>query len=114
MRTTTLLMAALLAAGTWAATPASAQQNTDRQQQGPDKAGTPTLGSPAVPTAAQGGVQGHCPAGQVVSANGQCAPGQSDATGTTMGGASGGADMPASPHQQQLLKGQQGNETQPK
>jgi hypothetical protein len=46
--------------------------------------------------------------------NGECLPGQPDATGTTTtGGAAGGADMPASPHQQELLQGQQGNEAQP-
>ena len=60
MRVTTLLTAALLAASAWAAAPAGAQQQqqSDRQQEGPDKAGAPSLGSPAVPTAAQGGVQG--------------------------------------------------------
>ena len=109
MRVTTLLTAALLAASAWAAPPAGAQQQqqqSDRQQEGPDKAGAPTLGSPAVPTAAQGGVQGDCPAGQVVSASGACAPGQPEAAGGT-----GSGQMPASPHQQELLQGQQGNET---
>jgi hypothetical protein len=72
------------------------------------------MGSPAAGTAAQGGEQGDCPAGQVRSAGGGCAPGQPDPSGTTTtGGAAGGADMPASPHQQELLKGQQGSEAQP-
>src|SRR5687768_5183210 len=111
MRATIPLTAALLlAVSTWAAPPVSAQEEgTDRQQQGPDKAGAPTLGSPAVPTATQGGVQGDCPDGQVVSANGQCAPGQPAAAGGTASG-----QMPASPHQQELLKGQQGSESTPK
>ena len=72
------------------------------------------MGSPAAGTAAQGGEQGDCPAGQVRNPNGECLPGQPDVSGTTAaGGAAGGADMPASPHQQELLKGQQGNEAQP-
>jgi hypothetical protein len=102
------LAAALLAAGAWAASPATAQQAPPAQK------GTPSMGSPAAGTAAQGGEQGDCPTGQVRSAGGGCAPGQPDAVGTTAaGGAAGGADMPASPHQQELLKGQQGNEAQP-
>jgi hypothetical protein len=111
MRATILPAAALLlAVGAGAAPPVSAQQaGTDRQQQGPDEAGAPTLGSPAVPTATQGGVQGNCPAGQVASANSQCAPGQPEAAGGT-----GSGQMPASPHQQELLKGQQGSESAPK
>jgi hypothetical protein len=108
MRTPFLLAAALLAAGTWAASPAAAQQAPPAQQ------GAPSMGSPAAGTAAQGGEQGDCPAGQVRSAGGGCAPGQPDVSGTTAaGGATGGADMPASPHQQELLKGQQGQEAQP-
>jgi hypothetical protein len=72
------------------------------------------MGSPAAGAAAQGGEQGDCPAGQVRSAGGGCAPGQPAAAGTTSaGGAAGGADMPASPHQQELLKGQQGHEKPP-
>ncbi len=109
MRTPFLLAAALLAAGAWAASPAAAQQQAPLQQQG-----TPGLGSPGAGTAAQGGEQGDCPAGQVRNPNGECLPGQPDVSGTTAaGGAAGGADMPASPHQQELLKGQQGNEAQP-
>ena len=105
---TPLLTAALLAVGVWVASPAAAQQAPLQEQ------GAPSMGSPAAGTAAQGGEQGDCPAGQVRNPNGECLPGQPDATGTTTtGGAAGGADMPASPHQQELLKGQQGNEAQP-
>jgi hypothetical protein len=105
---TSLLAAALLAVGAWAVSPAAAQQAPLQQQ------GAPSMGSPAAGTAAQGGEQGDCPAGQVRSAGGGCAPGQPDAAGTsTTGSAAGAADMPASPHQQELLKGQQGNEAQP-
>ena len=102
---TLLLPAALLAAGIWAASPAAAQQGDTPQQ-------APTMGSPAAGTAAQGGEQGNCPAGQVRNPNGDCVPGQSNVTGTVTG-SGGGADMPASPHQQELLKGQQGSEPQP-
>jgi hypothetical protein len=102
------LTAALLAVGVWVASPAAAQQAPLQEQ------GAPSMGSPAAGTAAQGGEQGDCPAGQVRNPNGACLPGQPDATGTTAaGGAAGGADMPASPHQQELLKGQQGSEAQP-
>ena len=105
---TSLLAAALLAVGAWAASPATAQQAPLQQQ------GAPGLGSPAAGTAAQGGEQGDCPAGQVRNPNGACLPGQPDVSGTTTtAAAAGGADMPASPHQQELLKGQQGNEAQP-
>ncbi len=107
--TITALAAALVAGGLLAASPAGAQQESSAQQQGPDKAGTESLGSPAVPAAAQGGVQGNCPAGQVASVNGQCAPGQPGAEGGTHS-----TQMPASPHQQGLLKGQQGAEEAPK
>jgi hypothetical protein len=65
---------------------------------------TGTTASPGAAAAANGGVTGDCPAGQVKSANGQCAPGQPNATGTTSGGAAGATDMPASPHQQEVLK----------
>jgi hypothetical protein len=107
MRTTTLLTAAFLAAATLAASPAHAQQQpADPQQEGPDKAGAPTLGSPAGAAATQGGVQGDCPAGQVQSASGGCAPGQPGATGGTTS-----TEMPASPHQQETIKGQQGGES---
>jgi hypothetical protein len=109
MGTPLLLAAALLAAGVWVVSPAAAQQQAPPAQQA-----APSMGSPAAGTAAQGGEQGDCPAGQVRSAGGGCAPGQPDAAGTTAAGsATGGADMPASPHQQELLKGQQGNEVQP-
>jgi hypothetical protein len=105
---TPFLATVLLAVGAWAAAPAAAQQAPPAQQ------GAPSMGSPAAGTAAQGGEQGDCPAGQVRNPNGACLPGQPDAAGTTAaGGAAGGADMPASPHQQELLKGQQGNEAQP-
>jgi len=111
MRPIIVLTAAFLTAATWAASPADAQQQgTDRQQEGPDKAGAPTLGSPAGAAATQGGVQGDCPAGQVMSANGGCAPGQPGAAGA----GTSSAEMPASPHQQELLKGQQGSESTPK
>ena len=103
MRTTPLLMAALLAADAWVGSPVGAQQ----------QGAAPQVSLPAVGAAAAGGVQGDCPAGQVRSASGQCAPGQPDPTGTTTG-AAGTTDMPASPHQQELLKGQQGSESTPK
>jgi hypothetical protein len=128
-----VLMAALLAAGAWAASPADAQQgSTDQGKSGAeggadmpasshqqqllkpmkDKAaagaqqGSPdqgVSGAAGAGVAAEGGVQGECPAGQVTSVGGGCAPGESNPTGTTTG-AEGGADMPTSPHQQQLLK----------
>jgi hypothetical protein len=101
-----LLLGALLAASAWTAAPAGAQQGGTPQV-------SPSLGSQGAGAAAAGGVQGDCPAGQVRSASGQCAPGQPDPTGATTGPA-GGADMPASPHQQELLKGQQGSESTPK
>jgi hypothetical protein len=101
-----LLRVALLAASAWTATLAGAQQ-------GGTPPVSPSLGSQGAGEAAAGGVQGDCPTGQVRSANGQCAPGQPNPTGTTTG-AAGGADMPASPHQQELLKGQQGSESPPK
>jgi hypothetical protein len=47
---------------------------------------------------------GEATAGQPRNPNGACLPGQPDAAGS--------ADMLASPHQQELLKGQQGNEAQ--
>lgn len=106
---TSFLTAVLLAGGLWAVSPAAAQQQAPPAQQG-----APAMGSPAAGTAAQGGEQGDCPAGQVRNPNGECLPGQPDATGTTTtGGAAGSADMPASPHQQELLKDQQGHEAQP-
>jgi hypothetical protein len=98
----TILAAALLAGGVWAAAPAGAQQAGTQEALTP-KGGTEqgmTGQGAAAGAAAQGGVQGDCPEGQVRSAGGACAPGQPAAT-----------DVPASPHQQELLRGQQGNET---
>ena len=128
-----LLMAALLAAGAWAASPTHAQQGSTEQgvpgaaggtdmpasphqqqvlkpmkdkaaegaqQASPDQGVSGAVGAGV---AAEGGVQGECPAGQVTSAGGGCAPGQPNPTGT-LTGAEGGTDMPASPHQQQVLK----------
>ena len=96
---TSLLLAALLAAGALSATPVAADQATTTQG---GTAQSMTGQGAAAGTAAQGGVQGDCPAGQVMSAGGACAPGQPA-----------GADMPATAHQQELLKGQQGTEGAP-
>jgi hypothetical protein len=96
---TSLLLAALLAAGALSATPVAADQATTTQG---GAAQSMTGQGAAAGTAAQGGMQGDCPAGQVMSAGGTCAPGQPA-----------GADMPATAHQQELLKGQQGTESTP-
>ena len=134
MRMRFLIAAALLAAGAWAAWPAGAQQGSKDQglsgttgggtdmpasphqqqvlepgkdqpaaagQQGSPEQGV--SGAAGAGVAAEGGVQGDCPAGQVTSPGGGCALAQPNPTGTITG-AEGGADMPASPHQQQLLK----------
>jgi hypothetical protein len=134
MRVPTLI-AALLAAGAWAACPAADAQQGSKDQGlsgttggGTDMPASPhqqqvlepgkdqpaaggQQGSPAqgvsgavgAGVAAEGGVQGDCPPGQVTSPGGGCALAQPNPTGTITG-AEGGADMPASPHQQQLLK----------
>ncbi|HEX6015931.1 MAG TPA: hypothetical protein VFY87_29850, partial [Geminicoccaceae bacterium] len=95
-----LLLAAALAAGTLSASLVGAEEATTTTQGG--TAQSMTGQGAAAGTAAQGGVQGDCPAGQVMSAGGACAPGQPA-----------GADMPATAHQQELLKGQQGTESAP-
>jgi hypothetical protein len=96
---TPLLLAAVLAAGALSAAPVGAEQATTTQG---GTAQSMTGQGAAAGTAAQGGVQGDCPAGQVMSAGGACAPGQPA-----------GAEMPATAHQQELLKGQQGTESTP-
>jgi hypothetical protein len=95
---TPLLLAAVLAAGALSAAPVAAEQATTIQ--GGTVQGMTGQGA-AAGTAAEGGMQGDCPAGQVMSAGGACAPGQPA-----------DADMPATAHQQELLKGQQGTENQ--
>jgi hypothetical protein len=99
---TTVLMAALLAGGILAASPAGAQSAGTQEAlkpRGGTEQGATGQGAAGAGAAVQGGIQGDCPEGQVRSANGACAPGQP-----------GAAAMPASPHQQELLRGQQGNE----
>jgi hypothetical protein len=97
MRATTVLTATLLALGVWAAPPAIAQQQGG--DTGVTKEGGQPLGSSGAATAVQGGAQGDCPEGQVMSAGGHCEPGQPGATAGT-----GSTQMPASPHQQETLK----------
>ena len=88
-----LLVAAVLAAGTLSVGPVGAEQTTTQ-------GGTAqSLTGQGAAAATQGGVQGNCPAGQVQSAGGDCAPGMPTNT-----------DMPGTQHQQELLKGQQGTE----
>ena len=95
---TPLLLAAVFAAGTLSAASVGASDKPPDIQGGTVQ-GMTGQGA-AAGTAVQGGVQGDCPAGQVMSASGACAPGQPA-----------GADMPATAHQQELLKGQQGTES---
>jgi hypothetical protein len=107
-----ILMAALLVALAAPLAPAGAQQegqmpaSPHQQEVLPGQQGSG--GSPSVPAATQGGMQGDCPAGQVMSAAGGCEPGQPGAAGGTAS-----EQMPASPHQQELLRGQQGSEGSP-
>ena len=131
MRMRIIPLAALLAACAWIPLPAGAQQGsaeqgvsgatggsdlpaTQHQQQVlktmKDKAGegaqegtAGVSGEMGAGVAAKGGMQGDCPEGQVMSTGDGCAPGQPNPTGT-LTGAEGASDMPASPHQQQVLK----------
>jgi hypothetical protein len=96
---TPLLLAAVLAAGALSAAPVGAEQAKTTEG---GTAQSMTGQGAAAGTAAQGGMQGDCPAGQVMSAGGACAPGQPA-----------GAEMPATPHQQEVLPGQQGTESAP-
>jgi hypothetical protein len=57
------------------------------------------------PVAPAAGPSGDCPAGQVLQAGGGCAPGQP--------GSAADEQMPTSPHQEEVLRGQQGSESPP-
>jgi hypothetical protein len=91
-----LLVAAVLTAGALSAVPVGAEQAATQDGTAQSLTGQ---GAAAAGAATQGGVQGNCPAGQVQSAGGDCAPGMPTNT-----------DMPGTQHQQELLKGQQGVE----
>jgi hypothetical protein len=125
------MLAALLAACAWIPLPTGAQQGSaeqgvtgatggsdmpasphqqqvlktmkDKGGEGTPKGSAGVSGEMGAGVAAKGGMQGDCPEGQVMSAGSGCAPGQPNPAGT-LTGAEGGSDMPASPHQQQVLK----------